>query len=161
MQELLQDLVNVSRGGAKSAEMCRLHDIVAAAWEALSTTAESQAVTVSLDVPEDIELPLERARIERVFLNLFSNSLDAMPEGGRIGIAAHRNNGAVYVEVSDTGPGISSEIRPSLFQPFRSGKKNGLGLGLALSRQTLLDHGGDMWIDANTAKGARFYLRFG
>jgi len=116
-------------------------------------------VEVFLDVPDDIELPLERSRIERVFMNLFSNSLDAMPEGGRIHVAARREESEVMVEVADTGPGISSEVRASLFQPFHSGKRNGLGLGLALSRQTVLDHGGDMWADANGSGGARFCLR--
>jgi signal transduction histidine kinase len=159
IQELLQDLVNVSRGKQKAVEVCRLRDVIGAAWEELAPSAETQAVQVFLDVPEDIELPLERSRMERVFVNLFSNSLDAMPDGGRIEIVARRDESVVLVEVGDTGPGISSDVRASLFQPFHSGKRNGLGLGLALSRQTLLDHGGDMWADANGSGGARFCLR--
>lgn len=159
IQELLQDLVNVSRGKHAAVEMCRLRDVIAAAWDALASIAESQSVSLSLEVPEEIELPLERSRMERVFVNLFSNSLDAMPQGGRIEIAARLENGGVLVEVSDTGPGISSAIRGSLFQPFQSGKRNGLGLGLAVSRQTVLDHGGDMWADGNGSGGARFCLR--
>jgi signal transduction histidine kinase len=159
IQELLQDLVNVSRGKEKAVEICRLRDVIGAAWEVLARSAETQSVKVSLDVPEDIELPLERSRMERVFVNLFSNALDAMPEGGRIEVEARRDDTVVMVEVGDTGPGISSEVRASLFQPFRSGKRNGLGLGLALSRQTVLDHGGDMWADANGSGGARFRLR--
>jgi signal transduction histidine kinase len=159
IQELLQDLVNVSRGKEKAVEVCRLRDVIGAAWEVLARSAETQSVKVILDVPEDIELPLERSRMERVFVNLFSNALDAMPEGGRIEVAARRDDTVVMVEVGDTGPGISSEVRASLFQPFRSGKRNGLGLGLALSRQTVLDHGGDMWADANGSGGARFRLR--
>jgi signal transduction histidine kinase len=159
IQELLQDLVNVSRGKDKAVEVCRLRDVISAAWEVLARSAETQSVKMSLDVPEDIELPLERSRMERVFVNLFSNSLDAMPEGGRIEVAARRDDAVVLVEVGDTGPGISNEVRASLFQPFHSGKRNGLGLGLALSRQTVLDHGGDMWADGNGSGGARFCLR--
>jgi signal transduction histidine kinase len=159
IQELLQDLVNVSRGKQKAVEVCRLRDVIGAAWEELAREAETRSVRVSLDVPEDIELPLERSRMERVFVNLFTNSLDAMPDGGRIDIVARRDESVVLVEVGDTGPGISSEVRASLFQPFHSGKRNGLGLGLALSRQTVLDHGGDMWADANGSGGARFCLR--
>jgi signal transduction histidine kinase len=159
IQELLQDLVNVSRGKDKAVEVCRLRDVIGAAWDVLARTAETQSVTVSLNVPEDIELPLERSRMERVFVNLFSNSLDAMPDGGRIEIVARRDESMVLVEVGDTGPGISTEVRASLFQPFHSSKRNGLGLGLALSRQTVLDHGGDMWADGDGSGGAHFCLR--
>jgi len=60
----------------------------------------------------------------------------------------------------DTGPGIAPAIRDSLFEPFVSaGKKNGLGLGLALSRQTVLDHGGEMWAESEPGQGACFRVR--
>ena len=159
IQELLQDLLNVSRGKSEGAEMCRLSDVVSAACEPLSASAEAQSVTVSNHVPEAIELPLERNRMERVFSNLIGNALEAMPEGGAITITASADRDAVVVEVRDTGPGIPSELRSRLFEPFSSaGKKNGLGLGLALSRQTVLDHGGDLWA-ADVGTGACFRMR--
>jgi two-component system sensor kinase FixL len=82
-----------------------------------------------------------------------------MPGGGRIDVVAKRDESMVLVEVGDTGPGISTEVRASLFQPFHSSKRSGLGLGLALSRQTVLDHGGDMWADGDGSSGAHFCLR--
>jgi signal transduction histidine kinase len=161
IQQLLQDLVDVSRGKIQPAEICRLRDVVAAAYEACAPVAESQKVSTVIDIPDDVELPLERARIERVFLNLIDNALEAMPGGGKLSFSMSREERGVLVTVEDTGPGISEEIRPRLFQPFVSaGKKNGLGLGLALSRQTLLDHGGDLWADSSGRTGARFVLRF-
>jgi signal transduction histidine kinase len=159
--ELLQDLVNVSRGKADRAEICKLRDLVQAASDMVRTAAESQDVKISIDVPDAIELPLERARVERVFLNLLSNSLEAMPAGGELRISASVNGGSVLIEVRDTGTGISPEIRDRLFQPFVSaGKKNGLGLGLALSRQTVLDHAGELWAAPENGPGACFFLRF-
>jgi signal transduction histidine kinase len=160
IQELLQDLVNISRGKTKVTEICRLHDVISAAYEAVAPTAESQAVSIKMEVPGSLEVPLERARMERVFLNLFSNALEAMPSGGEIHVSAAEASGAVLIRVEDTGPGIAEEIRARLFQPFVSaGKKNGLGLGLALARQTVLDHGGDLWIDPVPGAGACFCLR--
>jgi two-component system sensor kinase FixL len=83
-----------------------------------------------------------------------------MPTGGAITVTTSVEDAAVVVQVQDTGPGISAEAWPTLFQPFSSfGKKNGLGLGLALSRQTVADHGGEMWADQNAELGARFSLR--
>lgn len=160
IQELLQDLLNVSRGNAHGAEVCRLREVAAAGCESLLPSAEAQHVDLQIRIPEEIELPLERNRMERVFANLVGNALEMMPEGGRILISAAANDGFVVAQVRDTGPGIPPHIRDSLFEPFVSaGKKNGLGLGLALSRQTVLDHGGDMWADSEPGHGACFHLR--
>jgi signal transduction histidine kinase len=161
IQELLQDLVNVGRGKTEGAEMCRLREVASAACESLAPAADAQGVHVTLEIADAIELPLERARVERVFVNLISNALEAMPSGGRIQITAHiAPPDGVVIEVADNGPGISPEIREHLFQPFvSSGKKNGLGLGLALSRQTILDHGGDMWVESEPGQGAHFLFR--
>jgi len=160
IQELLQDLVNVGRGKTEGAEMCRLSEVAAAARDSLAPAAEGQSVRVTIDIPNSIELPLERARVERVFVNLIDNAIEAMPEGGTVQISASLSPDGVIIEVADTGPGISPEIRDHIFQPFvSSGKKNGLGLGLALSRQTILDHGGDMWVESEPSRGARFFFR--
>ena len=159
IQELLQDLVNVSRGKSKSAEMCNLREVVQAACEASAAAAESQGVSISIEPGEEIELPIERARMERVFLNLIGNALEAMPGGGAIHIAERVDRESVLVQITDTGPGILPSIREKLFEPFVSaGKKNGLGLGLALSRQTVLDHGGEIWVEEGSP-GARFVVR--
>jgi signal transduction histidine kinase len=160
MQELLQELVDTGRGRSISTEICRLRDIVSAACEVLSPTAEAQSVTVQVDVPDEIELPLERARMERVFLNLIDNSLGMMPMGGALRITARAEASSVTVSVEDTGPGIPSQVRARLFQPFVSaGKKNGIGLGLAFSHQTVLDHGGRLWADPDTRQGACFLIQ--
>ena len=160
IQELLQDLLNVSRGSARGAEVCKLRDVAAAGCESLRASADAQHVEVEIRIPDEIELPLERNRMERVFSNLVGNALEMMPAGGRVFISAATQNGFVVADVRDTGPGIAPEIRGSLFEPFVSaGKKNGLGLGLALSRQTVLDHGGDMWAESEPGQGACFRLR--
>jgi len=160
IQDLLQDLLHVSRGKGRAPEMCRLREVAAAACDAVESMAEAQGVRLQLAIPPEIELPLERSRMERVFLNLVSNALEAMPEGGDVRITAVPQDGAVLIQVKDTGPGIAPEIRSNLFQPFVSaGKRNGLGLGLALSRQTVLDHGGEMWVESEPGQGAKFCFR--
>jgi signal transduction histidine kinase len=160
MQELLQDLLNVAQGTRRAPEICRLREVASAACDSLAATAEAQGVTVVQEIPAEIELPLERSRMERAFVNLIANALEAMPEGGEVRIAAALDRGAALVEVRDTGPGIAPEIRAKLFQPFVSARKrNGLGLGLALSRQTVLEHGGDMWVESTPGRGARFLFR--
>jgi Histidine kinase-, DNA gyrase B-, and HSP90-like ATPase len=101
---------------------------------------------------------LERSRIEAVFFNLIINALEAMPQGAKSGREHGRFDRRVFIEVEDTGPGIPAAIRERLFEPFvTSGKEHGLGLGLAPSRETVLNHGGDIWIEP--ADGARFVVR--
>jgi signal transduction histidine kinase len=140
--------------------MCRLREVASAACDSLAAIAQSQAVEITLSIAPDIELPVERSRIERAFINLLANALEAMPDGGSIQISAELAGDSVVVHVSDNGPGVAPEIRSQLFQPFvTAGKRNGLGLGLALSRQTVIEHGGDMWVDSQPGRGARFSFR--
>jgi signal transduction histidine kinase len=160
IQELLQDLLNVSRGKTGAPELCRLREVASAACDSLAAAAETQGVAIAIAIPPEIELPLDRSRMERAFVNLVGNSLEAMPEGGQVRISASYESGSALIQVEDTGPGIAPEIRANLFQPFvTAGKRNGLGLGLALTRQTVLEHGGDMWVESEPGRGARFLLR--
>jgi len=158
MRELVTDLAGASCGNRSTSEICKIRDVVAAASEAASPAAEKQSVRILNNVPGGIEIPMARSRMERVFFNLITNSLEAMPHGGEIRIGARRADNCVLIEVEDTGPGIPRGIRDRLFEPFvTAGKEDGLGLGLALSRQTVLDHGGDMWTEP--AAGAFFTIR--
>jgi signal transduction histidine kinase len=156
MRELVADLAGADCGNKSTSEICKIRDVVAAASEA-SPAAATQSVQILNDVPDGIEIPVVRSRMERVFFNLITNSLEAMPHGGTIRIGGRKADDCVLVVVEDTGPGIPHGIRDRLFEPFvTAGKSHGLGLGLALSRQTVLDHGGDMWTEP--ALGARFVI---
>jgi signal transduction histidine kinase len=158
MLELLAELAAASRGKKSISQVCNLRELILATSAAALQTAENQTVQILNDVPDDIEIVLERARMECVFFNLIVNALEAMPDGGKIGIGVRKTEHSVLIEVEDTGPGIPAKIRSSLFKPFATmGKDHGLGLGLAVSRQTVRDHGGDIWLEP--ASGARFVLR--
>ena len=72
-----------------------------------------------------------------------------MPEGGGITIVARRSGDRARIDLQDSGPGIPASTRNRLFQPFvTAGKPSGFGLGLALARQTVLSHGGSLWLAA-------------
>jgi signal transduction histidine kinase len=159
IQDMLQELADTTQGRAHAREMCRLREIVQAACEPLTEAAETNGVHVKIDVADEVEVPVDRSRMERVFQNLIGNAIEAMPRGGSVRVHADCKHGEVLVSVEDNGPGIPGEISDKLFQPFvTSGKNNGMGLGLALSRTTVLSHGGDLWAE-RTAPGARFLMR--
>ena len=158
MRELLTELASASYGNRSMPEMCDIGEIIAAASEAASAATRNEKVQILRDVPVGIELPLLRSRMKLMFFNLITNALEAMPGGGEIRIEAATSRDYVLVAIEDTGPGIPREICDKVFEPFvTAGKENGLGLGLAISRQAVLDHGGDMWIEP--AAGARFVIR--
>src|SRR5258707_1530674 len=154
IQDMLQQLLNVVRGKSDTSELCSLREVIAAAWDTVAPAADAHTVQLVADVPDGLECSMERARMERVFANLFENAIDAMHSGGQISVRLLPDGDKIVVCVEDTGPGISPALRSRLVQPFvTAGKENGLGLGLAVSRQTLLDHGGDMGAESNGPGG--------
>jgi len=163
IQDMLQELLDVVRGTSNGSELCSLREVISAAWNTVAPSADARGIALDLVVADDLACPMERARMERVFANLFENAIEAMRSGGSISIRGETDGDNIMVRVEDTGPGISASLQGRLFQPFVSaGKKNGLGLGLALSRQTMLDHGGDIWADEAPGRdhgGALFWLR--
>ena len=160
IQHLLQELLEVSRVGDKPLEVCPLASLVSRAADCVARTAQTQSVSLKFSVDATADVLADPDRIVRVFVNIMSNSLDAMPDGGILNITTTRESGSAIVHIEDTGAGISQEVWPKLFLPFGSyGKKNGLGLGLALSRQTIIEHKGELWADRDAARGACFHIR--
>jgi signal transduction histidine kinase len=157
LQELLRDLLNVSRGQKSTPERCNLRDIIEAASEAIA--GHDRSIQMIIEVPESAEAIADRARAERVFFNLFSNATEAMPGGGQIRVWLNENGNSLDVMVQDTGPGIPASVRNQMFRPFVTGKRSGLGLGLSLSRQTMLDMGGNLTV-ADVPGGACFCVAF-
>lgn len=160
IKSMLDELLEVRRGGHGEVENCSARELIDGAWEFLSTRADLSGVRLETEIDPGLIISVQRTRMQRVFMNLFANSIEAMPEGGIITVRASVDDRHVLIHVEDSGCGIAPEVREKLFEPFVTGrKKNGMGLGLALARQTVADNGGELWSDAAVLKGARFCLR--
>jgi signal transduction histidine kinase len=158
MEQLLSEIGEVAHTKTAAGEVCLAGALVRAAVESQEAKAMEQHVTIRQCI-EEFTVCCQKSRVERVLINLIANSLEEMPEGGEIKIRVWGSEQVVWIEVSDTGPGVPPEIRAKLFQPFvTTGKKRGLGLGLALARQTMLEHGGDLEL-AGWDGGSRFCMR--
>ena len=156
--EMLQELLDASKGKQGERESCNILELVQAA--VMSQDAAAGHIQFAVEVPEEFEANVERTRMERVFVNLIANAVEVMPNGGTVAIRGVRENGNMHITVADQGPGIAKEIQDQLFQPFTSfGKRNGLGLGLALSRETVNDHGGEIWATSGAPRGAVFHVK--
>ena len=101
---------------------------------------------------------VDRVQIQQVLINLMRNAVEAMQESRvrRLDIATETRDGRVTVSVADTGAGVPAEIADKLFEPFVSGKSNGMGVGLAISRSIVEAHGGRLWLTPNPGGGAVF-----
>jgi two-component system NtrC family sensor kinase len=117
----------------------------------------------------DPNLPLvlgEVTHLQTLFLNLINNAIDAMPKGGHLIIKTlsfsptSEKEGWVEISISDTGVGISEEIKKKIFDPFFTTKKvgEGMGLGLSICEKIVKDHLGRMEVQSEVGKGSTFYV---
>jgi two-component system, NtrC family, nitrogen regulation sensor histidine kinase NtrY len=128
--------------------------------QVLALLAPPPGVEVEREVEADLPPVLaDRDQVVQVLWNLVRNGLDAMPDGGRLALAARRAGGEVLFEVTDGGPGIAPGDRERIFEPYFTTKAGGTGLGLAIARRIAEEHGGRL--DAGPGpggEGARFTL---
>ena len=106
---------------------------------------QSRGGAVSIEPELSAGLPHVLAdpfQLEQVFLNICLNAFQAMSGGGTLGVRTRAGDGNVVVEVEDTGPGIPSDLRAQVFKPFFTTKREGNGLGLAISARIVAEHGG-------------------
>jgi two-component system sensor histidine kinase AtoS len=116
-------------------------------------------VQTKIDIPDELVYLLDMKGMARVLTNLFTNSLEAMPQGGILGICAYDDDGGLVIEVSDTGVGIKDEHRDKIFTPFFTTKATGVGLGLAYVMETVEAHGGNVRYTSAQDQGSTFIIR--
>ena len=113
---------------------------------------------VTLD-PALTPFGFDPSQIRQSVLNLVRNAIEAMSPGGQLRVATVAEPGFARLEIADTGAGISSEALAKLFEPFFTTKPNGTGLGLALVREILHEHGGTITVTSTPEEGTCFTLR--
>jgi signal transduction histidine kinase len=141
-----------------------LAELVGEACELARPASDAAGVALMTDLPPDLA-PAEANpdKLRRVLLNLLQNAIHHTPPDGAIAIRAAATNGAVEVEVADTGTGIAAEDRPHVFDPFYRGggeaarTRPGSGLGLAIARAIVEAHGGRIWL-ASAAEGTQVHF---
>jgi signal transduction histidine kinase len=164
LERLVADLLDLSK--IESGRMRPVLTSVAAealvrgALEPSRSRIEAGGIELRVNIDRDLPPVLaDPSQIERVLANLIANAVNATPRGGRIVVAAHRTDDRVEVSVSDTGRGIPLEYLPRLFGKFMQvpGSSTGsAGLGLAISKQIVQAHGGEIRAASEPGKGSTF-----
>ncbi len=110
------------------------------------------------DLSEDIALEVDIKKMERVFVNIIGNAVDAMPSGGRLKIMSKNSRDSVEVSLADTGMGISADELTKIWTPLHTTKARGMGLGLVIAKRIVEAHNGTISVESVQGKGSVFRI---
>jgi len=160
---IIESLLKFSSTSASiEMEQIDLISILKEAQTLIANQAKIQRVELASNLPRDSVFILGIASLlEQLFMNLFLNALEAMPNQGTLGISAERVEGAILVRISDTGCGISSDNIGKIFDPFytTSPPGRGIGLGLSICHSVVKQHFGSIEVNSVEGEGSRFVVR--
>ena len=167
MNRIIDDLLEMSRiisGKVRlDVGVFALEDVVADAVESVALAAEAKGIAVAVDVERGLRVRGDRHRIQQVLWNLLANAVKFTPAGGTVQVRARTEESVICVDVVDTGAGIDPAFLPFVFDRFRQADSSvtrphgGLGLGLAIARQLVELHGGEISATSDgPGHGARF-----
>ncbi|MCC3861275.1 sensor histidine kinase [Pseudemcibacter aquimaris] len=131
--------------------------IAAVNWDDKGIALDVDVATDSLEVSADPEM------LEQMLINLLKNAAEALEgvENAKVSLSAKINKrGRIVIEISDNGPGIPDDLAEKIFVPFYTTKREGSGVGLALTRQVMIAHGGNVSLSTSAGGGASFFLTF-
>ncbi|WP_244513263.1 MULTISPECIES: ATP-binding protein [unclassified Ensifer] len=159
---ITDELRSFARKGRFVAEPTPLREVIEGALMLLRSRFAGRMDAIVIDLPADgLSVLGSRIRLEQVLINLLQNALEALGDRADAEIRVRCENGPddrVSLVVADNGPGIRADIREDLFTPFNTSKDEGLGLGLAISKEIVADYGGEISVETND-RGTVFTVR--
>ena len=162
ISNIIRSLLNIARPREAVVVLVDLPDVLDTALAFLSEKLRRRGVEVERRYEPVPKLKGDPDKLQQLFLNLFLNAADAMPDGGRLTVSMVRaGDREVDVRVADTGVGISDQDLAQLFKPFFSTKPagRGSGLGLVVAKGIVVDHGGDIEVRSEVGTGTEFRIR--
>jgi two-component system, NtrC family, nitrogen regulation sensor histidine kinase NtrY len=139
-----------------------VNDVVRGVARLFQSQLESRSgagITCKVEMASNMEpVAADAELLHRALSNLVLNAMDAMPQGGTLTLRTREGKDRVYVEVADTGVGLTPEECERLFTPYYTGKQHGTGLGLAIVQSVISDHGGTINVESRPGKGTTFLV---
>lgn len=160
LNRLVSDFLVIGRQAPPNLAECDIKTTIEQAVSLVEKQASHQGITIHTDFPPRLpSLHADGGQLKTCFLNILTNSVQAMPRGGQIGVkarTAEEPDGVSHLLLTfaDSGPGIPRADRERIFTPYYSTKATGFGLGLAITRKIIEDHGGRIRADENERPGA-------
>lgn len=171
LNRLVSDLMDISLAESGKIKLnyqkVDLTQLVERACRQLAGKADESGIELSLTLPDwNLKLIGDEDRLIQVFINIIDNSIKYTPEGGKVFVSLNERKNNYYVEVRDTGVGISEEDLPHLFERFyrvektRSRKFGGTGLGLSIVQAIITAHNGRIEVESSPNQGTTFRTIF-
>jgi len=165
MQRLISDLLDF--GAIQSGHLSisrhseQVHDLFKMAFDLAKPQAEAKQLHLEVVITNEITVLCDRERISQVLSNLLGNAIKFTPPGGTIRLSAEPRGGTIEISVTDSGPGISPNQLPKIFDLYWQAEETarmGSGLGLSIAKGIVETHGGTIGVESQRGKGSRFYF---
>ena len=157
LMSTVQRMLDFYRPGALEKKPTDILELIEKVLALLEKQLSNQEVEVEKDYAGEIPpVPVVSNQIQQVFFNLILNAMDAMEEGGKITVRAWKEDEWINVDIKDSGPGVSPDVRETIFEPFVTAGEDGTGLGLSVSYGILTAHSGKLELVEDDQPGACF-----
>lgn len=159
MKQIVGDLLEFSRGREPSLRKVEIRELLMGAYKLVSASTDTVHIRFIMDVePPDMAMEADPEQMERVFINLFENAVEAMSGTGDLSIKVRKEGDTVRTVISDTGMGMPPGKVEKIFEPFYTTRDRGTGLGLAIIFNIIKKHGGDIIVESEVGKGTAFTI---
>lgn len=158
LKALITAYLNFSRPAPAQPEWIAVQEMVEEVRSFCRAGLQEKKLSLSYS-GEEAQIHFDRQHLRQILINLVSNSIDALDEGGSITISAWQNGPRTLLAVSDNGPGIPPEHRESVFEPFFTTRSNGAGLGLAICKKLCRENEAEIFLEDKAGKGSTFTIR--
>ncbi|HXX54034.1 MAG TPA: ATP-binding protein [Thermodesulfovibrionales bacterium] len=159
MKQITGDLLEFARGREPHPRDVELGELVMEAYKLVSASMDTRRVHLHTDMdPEGILISADPEQMERVFINLFTNAVDAMSGEGTIKVRALKAQKEVRITVYDSGKGMTPETVEKIFEPFYTTRDKGTGLGLAIIFSIISKHNGEISVESKHGEGTTFTI---
>ncbi|ADH98528.1 sensor histidine kinase [Salisediminibacterium selenitireducens] len=157
IDQIIEDMLLMSKPGDPILEEASVNELMEEMVPLVEALPNYKDICFSIKTTDEPVL-MDKEQMKQVVHNLFRNAVDAMDGSGEIRVTSAVEEGMVKVQIGDSGPGIPEPLQAKLFDPFRTSKKGGTGLGLTIAQRILQNHGGTIRLLPHKGTGACFEL---
>ncbi len=159
LTEITEEYLRFARLPRPKLEREDVAALVASLLAFLRPELDGRGIRVEAQVARLPQVAADEHQLRQALLNLLRNAAEAMKGGGRLVVHGEAQGGQVILRITDTGQGIATEHLAKIFDPFFSTKEGGTGLGLALTQQIIVEHGGTIDVSSELGRGTTFVVR--